>query len=191
MSYQFSCRGTQSANTPMFNNTKATSNRWGVPLAAILACSVLFATSVAQSVQGNGAPAAPSATSAPPGNFRYHASVPARAQEYYSLVWGVDSLTVRPAESGELIRFNYRVVDPVKAQALNDKKAEPVLVDEGAGVKLVVPTMDKVGQLRQSSTPEVGKVYWMAFSNKGRVVKRGDRVSVIIGKFHAFGLIVE
>ena len=36
------------------------------------------------------------------------------------------------------------------------------------------------GQLWQSSTPEAGKSYWMAFSNKGRMVKRGERVNVVI-----------
>jgi len=34
-------------------------------------------------------------------------------------------------------------------------------------------------------------VYWMAFSNKGRLVKRGDRVDVVIGQFRAEGLTVE
>jgi hypothetical protein len=58
-------------------------------------------------------------------------------------------------------------------------------------VQLVVPTLDKVGQLRQSSTPEAGKSYWMGFSNKGRLVKRGDRVDVVIGQFKAQGLVVE
>ena len=191
MSYQFRCRGIQSANTPMLKNAKTTPNRWVIPLAAILACSILFTTTLAQSPQKSGATAAPSAASPPPGNWHYHPSVPARARDYYQLVWGVDSLTVRPVESGELIRFNYRVVDAAKAEPLNDKKAEPFLIDESAGVKLVVPQMEKVGQLRQSSTPEVGKVYWMAFSNKGGVVKRGDRVNVVIGKFRANGLIVE
>jgi hypothetical protein len=94
-------------------------------------------------------------------------------------------------ESGELIRFNYRVLDPGKAQPLNDKKSEPFLFDERVRAKLVVPSLEKVGQLRQSSTPEAGKVYWMAFSNKGGLVKRGDRVTVVIGNFHAEGLIVE
>ena len=42
-----------------------------------------------------------------------------------------------------------------------------------------------------SSTPEAGKSYWMAFSNKGRIVKRGDRVNVVIGQFHADGLAVD
>jgi len=114
-----------------------------------------------------------------------------RAEEYYSLVWGVDSLSVKSAESGEMIRFSYRILDPAKAQQLNDKKAEPSLIDPQAGVRLVVPTMEKVGQLRQATTPEAGKSYWMAFSNKGRLVKKGDHVSVVIGKFHADGLVVD
>jgi hypothetical protein len=117
--------------------------------------------------------------------------VPGRAQDYYQSFWGVASLSVRSVESGELIRFNFRVVDAAKAEPLNDKKTEPFLFAERARVKLVVPSMEKVGQLRQSSPPEVGKVYWMAFSNKGGLVKRGDRVSVVIGKFHADGLVVE
>jgi hypothetical protein len=72
---------------------------------------------------------------------------------YYGLVWGIDSLGVKSAESGEIIRFNYRVLDTDKAKVLNDKKVEPFLIDPQAGVKLMVPTLDKVGQLRQSSTP--------------------------------------
>jgi hypothetical protein len=114
-----------------------------------------------------------------------------RARAYYGLVWGIDSPTVKWAESGELVRFTYRVLDPDKAKALNDKKAEPMLIDPQAGVSLVVPSLEKVGQLRQSSTPEAGKAYWMAFSNQGRRVKRGDRVNIVIGNFHANGLEVE
>lgn len=100
-------------------------------------------------------------------------------------------MTVKLAESGELIKFTYRVIDPEKARVLNDKKNEPSLVDARAGVKLVVPSLEKVGQLRQSSRPEAGKVYWMAFSNKGRLVKQGHFVDVTIGDFRANGLIVQ
>ena len=96
-------------------------------------------------------------------------------------------------EQGEVIRFAYRVLDGNKAQALNDKKAEPQLIDPQAGVKLVVPALENVGLLRQtpSGKPEPGKIYWMAFSNKGRLVKRGDHVNVVIGRFRADGLIVD
>ena len=114
-----------------------------------------------------------------------------RAGRYYELVWGVDTLGVKWVESGEVIRFNYRVLDAEKAKTLNDKKSEPFLIDPRAGVKLVVPSLEKVGQLRQSSTPKAGRSYWMAFSNKGRMVKRGDHVNIVIGSFHADGLVVD
>ena len=72
-------------------------------------------------------------------------------------------------------------------------KAEPQLIDPQAGVKLVVPALENVGLLRQtpSGKPEPGKIYWMAFSNKGRLVKRGDHVNVVIGQFQADGLVVD
>ena len=114
-----------------------------------------------------------------------------KAGRYYKVVWGIDSLSVKLVESGELVRFAWRVLDPEKAKLLNDKKLEPALVDPQAGVSLVVPVVDKVGQLRQSAPPEAGKSYWMAFSNKGRMVKRGDRVSIVIGEFRADGLAVD
>src|SRR6476469_3367548 len=114
-----------------------------------------------------------------------------KAREYYTLRWGVDSLNVRSVESGEIIRFTYRVLDPEKAQPLNEKRNEPSLIDPKTGVKLVIPSLEKVGKLRQSSSPEAGKVYWMAFSDKGRAVKRRDRVNVLSGSFQANGLTVE
>ena len=114
-----------------------------------------------------------------------------KAGRYYRLVWGIDSPTVKLTESGELVRFSWRVLDPDKAQVLNDKRLEPSLVDPQAGVSLVVPTVDKIGPLRQRTPPEEGKSYWMAFSNKGRKVKRGDRVNVVIGEFRGEGLAVE
>ena len=110
---------------------------------------------------------------------------------YYGAIWGVDSLTVKVAESGELIRFSYQVLDPNKASPLNEKTNSPFLVAPAAGIRLSVPSLEKVGQLRQSSTPEAGKFYWMAFSNPGRKVKRGDRVNIVIGRFRAEDLVVE
>jgi hypothetical protein len=114
-----------------------------------------------------------------------------RANMYYRDVWGIEGLVVRSTESGELIRFSYRVLDPERAALLNDKKQQPTLLDPAAGVQLVIPSLEKVGQLRQSSTPEAGRDYWMAFSNPGRHVKKGDRVEVHIGSFQAMGLVVD
>ena len=133
------------------------------------------------------------AVKAVPANVRTNLSkqVPARAHMLYEGIWGVDSLTVRYTESGELIRFSYRVTDPEKAATLNNDKAEPALIDPEAGVKLVVPQMANIGKLRQSGPPTAGKSYWVAFSNSGRRVRPGHRVDVEIGNFRAQGLVVE
>jgi hypothetical protein len=114
-----------------------------------------------------------------------------KAARRYALFSGVDTLTVKLTEAGEVARFSYRVLDPEKAKALSEKKNQPSLIDPRAGVRLVVPELPFVGQMRQSAPPEAGKSYWVAFSNKGGKVKRGDRVSVLIGGFHADGLMVE
>jgi hypothetical protein len=132
-------------------------------------------------------------TGAQPGAVtRYHPNrFPKKAGEYYELIWGVEGLTVKAVESGELIRFTYRVVDPEKAKIFNDKKIEAFLDSPKDKARLVIPSLEKVGQLRQVNTPEAGRVYWMAFSNPRRTVRRGDHVNVVIGQFHADGLVVE
>lgn len=183
----------------MFLKKRIVAGRF-VLLAVGMASTILLSFSLAQSSPQSTSPSAQgSANPVPAGQppsasrpARYRPNrVPKRAAEYYGMVWGVDSLDVKWTESGEVIRFSYRVLDPEKAKVLNDKKNEPSLIDPQAGVKLVVPSLEKVGQLRQSSTPEAGKVYWMAFSNKGRLVKRGHQVDVVIGTFRGEGLVVN
>jgi hypothetical protein len=155
-------------------------------LAGVLAGGILVSPARAQSA----VPAAKPAATGAPSHYQ-PIRFPKRAELTYGMVWGVDSLNVKWTESGEVIRFAYRVLDAAKAKTLNDKKVEPSLIDQRAGVKLVIPQLEKVGKLRQSGTPVAGKSYWMAFSNKGRLVKRGDRVSVVIGDFRADGLVVD
>jgi hypothetical protein len=133
---------------------------------------------------------APAKSAGPPSHY-LPSRFAGRAGAYYKVVWGIDSLSVKWTESGEVIRFAWHVLDPERAKVLNDKKIEPALIDVKAGVSLVVPQMEKIGQLRQSQTPEAGKSYWMAFSNRGRLVKRGDRVDVVIGPFRAENLVVD
>jgi hypothetical protein len=162
--------------------------------AAVLTLAVMTLASVAGAVTSNTA-SKPAARPAPAEPGAQSSHLPERfagqAGRYYRLVWGIDSLEVKTAESGQMIRFSWRVLDPSLARALNDKRAEPALVDQSAGVSLVVPTMEQIGQLRQTAPPEAGKSYWMAFSNKGRLVKPGHRVDVVIGGFRAEGLVVD
>jgi hypothetical protein len=134
---------------------------------------------------------APIAKADPGVRTTYEAGRPKRERGYYQVFWGVDSISAKAVESGELIKFSYRVIDADKAKTLNDKEIEPAMYVPSLHAKLVIPSLEKVGQLRQASTPEPGRFYWMAFSNPGRVVKKGDRVTVVIGQFHIDGLVVE
>jgi hypothetical protein len=164
-------------------------------LACLLAC-ILVAPVLAQSGQGNpklGTLPVVTSSALP------HAAVPSisttvasgRGATMLRRLWGIDDIHVRSTASGSLIRFSYRVVDADKAKILNDKKATPYLVDEKNGLALQVPVLEQVGQLRQVATPQNGREYWMAFSNKGRYVKPGNHVTVVIGSFRAGELVVE
>jgi hypothetical protein len=165
-------------------------------LGAFLASSVVVSGALGQTAPASGSPTPTPGAAAKPRPKRVSpyssaTGISDHAKDFYLVNWGVDSFSVKLLESGQLVRFSYRVVDPKKARILSDKKANPVLLDPKAHAQLVVPQLEKVGQLRQSTTPESGRVYWMAFSNQGRVVKPGDRISVVIGRFHADGLVVD
>src|SRR6267154_966710 len=89
------------------------------------------------------------------------------------------------------MKFSERVLEPKLAKALGDHESTPYLYAPRSHAMLQVPTMEKIGQLRQLNAAEANKEYWMVFSNKGNLVRPGERVNVIIGKFHADGLLVE
>jgi hypothetical protein len=109
----------------------------------------------------------------------------------YAYTFGIDTVSARLAESGNVVRFSYRVVDAQKAAPLHDRKLKPQMLDEQARAVLYVPEMDKVGPLRQAQPPESGRSYWMVFSNKGGPVQPGHRVSVVVGSVRIDGLVVH
>jgi hypothetical protein len=143
------------------------------------------------------APAAPAVRSqaTPPAarkvSLERQQKLTAKAKNLYVARWGVDKLKVSSTSSGNLIRFSYRVTEPELAKVLGDRKATPYLFGQRSRALLQIPVMDKVGQLRQTGTPQAGQEYWMVFSNKGNLVRTGDRVNVMIGAFRADGLMVE
>ena len=146
------------------------------------------------------ASAASAQTAAPAAGASGASGAPARAipvphsqrgELYYARRYGVDHLQVRSTSSGQSLEFRYHVLDPSKAAWLNDKKASPVLTDQRTGTRLAVPQMENVGSLRQVVPPEAGKEYWMVFQNSGKLVKRGDKVEIVVGPVRLGGLVVE
>ncbi len=105
--------------------------------------------------------------------------------------WGVEITSIRLTASDHMIDYRYRVLDPVKAAALFQRNVHPSLIHQSSGKVLSVPNTAKVGPLRNSNTPQKGRIYWMFFGNAGQLVKAGDKVTVRIGEFQAENLIVD
>jgi len=105
--------------------------------------------------------------------------------------WGIEITSIRLSANGHMIDYRYRVVDAQKATDLFKRQIKPYLIHQRTERVLAVPETAKLGPLRNSNTPQEGRIYWMFFGNAGKLVKPGDAVTVVIGDFRAENLIVE
>ncbi|RMG05855.1 MAG: hypothetical protein D6726_00540 [Nitrospirae bacterium] len=106
--------------------------------------------------------------------------------------FGIQVLGVRLTAAGQMIDFRYRIIDTVKAAPLMKPRNRAYLTHERTGIKMKVPSLPKVGSLRQfSSVAKKDRNYAILFSNPGQLIKRGDMVTVEIGKMRLEHLVVE
>ena len=110
-----------------------------------------------------------------------------------ALVAGTGLVILQDEETGAMaVKTGHPTVDPDKALPVLDMKIKPCLIDQATGVKMMVPDPPKVGQLRaHTMKPLAGKIYYIIFANPGNYIKRGRRVTVVVGDFKAENIIVE
>jgi len=96
---------------------------------------------------------------------------------------GIEVEGLRLSAAGYMLDFRYRVLDPVKAAPLLDRKIQPYLLDEASGARLAVPDSPKVGRLRTTSRNKVipGRNYYILFANPGRYLQAGSKVTLVAG----------
>jgi len=103
----------------------------------------------------------------------------------------VDSLGIivsnlRLSSAGYMLDFRYRVVDADKAALLMDAKIKPYMLVESSGARLDIPNTPKLGLLRQrprnNAVMKKDHEYFIMFSNLGRRLQSGDKVSVMVGE---------
>jgi hypothetical protein len=105
--------------------------------------------------------------------------------------WGVKILTVRSTAEGYMLDFRYRVTDAEKSMSLLSRDVTVYLIDQKTGSKLPV-VRSRFGPMRQTALkPTENRVYAVVFSNSSRSVKKGDKVTVVIGDFRAENLPVQ
>lgn len=90
---------------------------------------------------------------------------------------GVRVVRVAATGAGGLLDVRYEIVNPDAAAALHDEKTPPAVVDERSGLV--------IGQLLMGhfhkGQPKAGITNYLVFMNPGDGVRRGDRVSVVLG----------
>jgi len=108
--------------------------------------------------------------------------------------WGVRPASIRLTASNYFVDFRYLITDPEKSKAIlsrSKENREVYLLVQKTGKKFPVP-ITKVGPLRSTTlSPKKGRQYTILFSNVGKSIKKGDKVSVVIGKFKVENLTVE
>ena len=105
---------------------------------------------------------------------------------------GIKPVAIRLTAAGSMIDFRYSVVDPQKSLPLFDRKIKTYLVNQANGDKFAVPTDTKIGPLRSSSRePEAGREYFIFFVNPGKLLKRGNKVTVVVGDMKIENLTLE
>jgi hypothetical protein len=108
--------------------------------------------------------------------------------------WGVKLISLNLTSAGFMMDFRFRVLDADKALSLFDHRIKPYVVAERSSIKLPVPMAAKVGAMRPTNRGKnikADKNYYMIFANPDRHVKRGEKVTVIIGDFKVEHLTVN
>jgi len=116
------------------------------------------------------------------------------AHEKYAQVeerWGVQPKSIRLTGADHFVDFRYRVTDVGKAAPVVNRNNKAFLLDQESGKVYQVP-VTKIGPMRATSQEaKEDREYFVLFSNVNGEIKRGDRVTVVIGDFKAENLVVE
>jgi hypothetical protein len=91
---------------------------------------------------------------------------------------GVRVVRVAASGAGGLLDLRYQVVDPGVAAAVHEADSPPALVDERTGLVLGALFMGHMNHGR----PKAGVTYYLVFVNPSDAVRRGDLVSVVLGR---------
>jgi hypothetical protein len=102
---------------------------------------------------------------------------PAVAADDLGQASGVTITRVAVTAGGGLVDLRFRVVDPDRAHALHDPATPPAVVDEGSGLVVhdLLMNHEHAGDFR------TGVTYYLVFTNPGNWVRRGARVTVLLG----------
>ncbi len=105
---------------------------------------------------------------------------------------GIEPVALRLTANETMLDLRYKVTDAERAASLLDRKKDVYLLHEASGKVFPVPVMAKLGPMRQiTQSPKPGKVYFVLFSNTGKLIQSGDLATLVLGDFRLEHLLVE
>jgi len=105
--------------------------------------------------------------------------------------WGISVTALRLTGGDHFVDFRYRVLDPDKAAVILNREEKAILVHEASGREYPV-SVNKLGPMRGTTVkPEANRQYVILFSNVNKMLKKGDKVSVLVGDAKIENLTLE
>jgi hypothetical protein len=100
---------------------------------------------------------------------------------------GVKITQVAVSGAGGLVDLRFKVLDPAKAHALHDPRTPPAVIDERTGLVIRRLLMNHAhsGEFKQAVT------YYLVFENTGDWIRRGSRVTVLLGNAQVEHVVAE
>ena len=106
--------------------------------------------------------------------------------------WGIQVCGAHLSMGDAIVDVRYKILDPAKVAALGDGKTLGYIIEPNTGNKLLMPKPPKEGAFPPTGNRlAVGKTYFAIVANQGRVLKRGEAVSVILGDARADNVVLE
>ena len=100
---------------------------------------------------------------------------------------GVRITQVAVTGGGGLLDLRFQVLDPNRANSLHDAATPPAVLDENTG--LVV--RDLLMSHAHTGKYTAGETYYLVFENPGNWVRRGSKVTVLLGQAQVQHVVVR
>lgn len=116
-----------------------------------------------------------------------HSQPSAASQSAFEESTGIELVRIAVSAGGGMLDLRYRIVDPDKAAVVHDKKRPPAIIDEATGQSASQPWMPHHG----GGDPKFAVTYYELIYNPGGGIKRGDRVTLVIGDTRLTHVVVQ
>lgn len=102
--------------------------------------------------------------------------------------WGLSISSVRLSVGGNALDVRYVVMDPGKASLLATNTGKTYLINNSSGTNLInqIPFQPLVAQEMSA-----GKTYFTFLPNRGKLVKPGNTVTLVVGGIRSDGFVVQ